>query len=246
MHNSKLRRLVKKICDNKLLRAIKWLVVGTCKQVCVITLYSIICLARLLKWVSIFAIAVLLAVKLSDSPIPVIPGIPVPGRVVNSKQVHELIPHTRWSQLRPCGAYIEEKEEFEKAKQCVNGNVPLFKKKPIAKDALPPRCFIITTDSPNVLQGSDYNAIPVIDIFSGKMGGILGFYDEFSQTVYVVENVDASQVYRHELQHHFQHVIGQTVNHEGEVWNKCEPPRYSPSKKSIIVHRIIDGPEELE
>lgn len=230
----------KRLC--KLLKAIAKTSLSISKYACRICLFLLAICAKLLKWISIFVVAILLAAQIAGNPIPVVPGIPTPSPIVGSKQIHEIIPHTRWSHLRPCGAYLDEQEEFAAARQCVNSKVPLFKKKPVPQTALVPRCFVITTDSPNVLQGPSHNAIPIIDIFRGRMGGILGFYDSSTQTVYVVENVDVAQIYRHELQHHFQHITGHTVNHEGEVWNKCEPPLYEPSKTSILVHRLLNQP----
>lgn len=179
---------------------------------------------KLLQLSCLIAVAVLFSTTIIEKG-----QFPVP-RIIQKKQIHELIPHTKWSTLRPCGAYFDEIAEYKQALQC-SGNV--IKMKP----SLPPRCFVITTDSPDIFEGADFNGIPIITPLG--TGRVVGFYDEFSETIYIVENIDAASTYRHESQHHFQHISGGVVNHEGPIWNRCEKQYYEPSIKNITVKRIL-------
>jgi hypothetical protein len=157
--------------------------------------------------------------------------------------IHELFPNSSWNDLVPCGHYFDEQEEFRKARQCVNEKV--WANRPLTtneKDFPIPRCYIIKAQSPNILSKDGINFLPIFD-FTG-VGAVVGVYQPETRTVFVVENVDAPMVYRHELQHYFLHEHDPETEgggHDQNIWQQCEPPYYTPSKKAVEL-----GKEENE
>jgi hypothetical protein len=152
-------------------------------------------------------------------------------------QIHELFPNSSWNDLAPCGLYFNEQEEFRTARSCVNKNV--WESRPLTineKDFPIPRCYIIKAHSPNVLSKDGINFLPIFD--PSGVGAVVGVYQPETRTVFVVENVDAPMVYRHELQHYFLHEhdpITEGGGHDQEIWSKCEPPYYTPSDKAVAL-----------
>lgn len=148
--------------------------------------------------------------------------------------IHELFPNSSWNDLEPCGKYFDELEEFRKARQCVNDNVWSDRKLTSNELDFPiPRCYIVKAHGPNVLSKDGINFIPVFDVTG--VGAVVGVYQPETHTVYVVENVDAPMIYRHELQHYFLHEHDPETSgggHHQTIWQKCEPPYYTPSKKA--------------
>ena len=139
-------------------------------------------------------------------------GQTLPKASDQDKQIiDDLFPNSGWNDLEPCGLHFDEQEEFNKALQCVLDKV--WDKGPITSNELAiPRCFILKAKSPDVYTREDigFNFIPIMefDIESGKVisGAVVGYYQTETKTVFVVENVDAPMVYRHELQHYFLHI----------------------------------------
>ena len=159
-------------------------------------------------------------------------------------EVHEIMPHTKWGHMKPCSEFMNEQEEFNKALQCANEKAwpdsPLEGKEHLP--LVPPRCFVVSTASPDVFSADDgsFNFIPLIGPF-GLEGGIVGVYQQESMTVYVVENTDMNAVYRHELQHYFLHLHNPETEgggHDQHIWSVCEPPYYTPSDKAIEIGRL--------
>lgn len=152
---------------------------------------------------------------------------------VDHAQIHELFPNSSWNDLEPCGKYFDETEEFRKARQCVNDNVWPDRTLDTNELEFPiPRCFIVKAHGPNVLSKDNINFIPIFDGLG--VGAVVGVYQPETRTVYVVENVDAPMIYRHELQHYFLHEHDPETTgggHHQTIWQKCEPPYYEPSKK---------------
>jgi len=175
----------------------------------------------------------LVFVTLSRPEIVASSGVTALGATHHSV-IHELFPNSSWNDLVPCGQYFDEQEEFRKARQCVNDNV--WPKTPLTsneKDFPIPRCYIVKAQSPNILSKDGINFLPIFD-FTG-VGAVVGVYQPETRTVYVVENVDAPMVYRHELQHYFLHEHDPETEgggHHQHIWQKCEPPYYTPSKKA--------------
>lgn len=157
--------------------------------------------------------------------------------VTNHAAIHELFPNSSWNDLSPCGLYFDEQEEFRKARACVNKNV--WEKRPLTtneKDFPIPRCYVIKAHSPNILSKNGINFLPIFD-FSG-VGAVVGVYQPETRTVFVVENVDAPMVYRHELQHYFLHEHDPETEgggHDQAIWSRCEPPYYTPSEKALAL-----------
>ena len=155
------------------------------------------------------------------------------------QMIDDLFPNSGWNDLEPCGLHFNEQEEFNKALQCVTDKV--WDKGPITDPNLTiPRCFILKAKSPDVYTRPDigFNFIPIMefDPQSGTVisGAVVGYYQTETKTVFVVENIDAPMVYRHELQHYFLHIqqpITGGGGHHQKIWDRCEPPYYTPSDK---------------
>lgn len=186
-----------------------------------------------------------------------IPGPILVPKLAHNNNVHELIPHTRWEHLKPCGAIFDEEKEFKKALQCVNKKVWPSTPLPSDRESLSiPRCFIISTASPDIFSGTYsqlFNFIPVMTPFGP--GAVLGVYQPETKTVFIVENVDSAMIYRHELQHFFLHLhdpdakIGGELAHGGghfqPIWDECEPPYYSPTKRSELIGSLITDDDRI-
>jgi hypothetical protein len=164
-------------------------------------------------------------------------GVPAISKVEHT-EIHELFPNSSWNDLVPCGQYFDEQEEFRKARSCVNKEV--WSDRPLSEDELEytiPRCYVVRAQSPNVLSKDGVNFFPIID--ERGLGAVVGVYQPETRTVFVVENIDAPAVYRHELQHYFLHEHDpetQGGGHDQLIWEKCEPPFYEPSDK---VKRLV-------
>lgn len=150
--------------------------------------------------------------------------------------VHPLLPFTTWDQLKSCSAYFDEQAAVQESLQCANNEI--FTKKPYTPltNIKPPRCFVITQESPDVYKDSGYNYITT-SIFLGDH--ILGFYEDSDQTIYLVETYDVRKVALHEYQHYFLDLAQHDANgrHDHEIWQKCEPPYYQPSEESIAHYK---------
>lgn len=159
-------------------------------------------------------------------------GVPIIHKADHT-QIHELFPNSTWDDLEPCGKHFNEREEMTKALQCVNTKV--WNQNPLKSEGLnPPRCFVIKANSPNVYSSAKmgFNFIPLFDGL--RVGGVVGVYQPETHTVFVVENIDAAMIYRHELQHFFLHLHDPETEgggHFQHIWEKCEPPYYEPSLK---------------
>jgi hypothetical protein len=168
-------------------------------------------------------------------------GVPIVHKADHTL-IHELFPHSTWDDLEPCGKYFNEREEMGKALQCVNTNV--WPDSPLNAQKLnPPRCFVVKANSPNVFSSDKmgFNFIPVFDGL--RMGGVVGVYQPETHTVFVVENVDAAMIYRHELQHYFLHLHDPETEgggHHQNIWRQCEPPYYEPSIKVKVQAKLSE------
>lgn len=150
--------------------------------------------------------------------------------------VHPLLPFTTRDQLKPCSEYFDEQQTMEESLQCANNEV--FNKKPYAPlvGLKAPRCYVITEKSPDVYQDAAFNYITTSIILGDK---ILGFYENDipgeEPTIYLVETYDVRKVALHEYQHWFLDLAQKDANarHDHVIWEKCEPPYYTPSEDSI-------------
>lgn len=152
--------------------------------------------------------------------------------------IHELFPHATWNDLEPCGLHFDEQKEFNRALQCVNKNV--WPKSPIVDSTVThlPRCFVVKARSSDVYTKPElgFNFIPIFEPTLGGLavGAVVGVYQPETRTVFIVENVDAPEIYRHELQHYFLHAHNPETEgggHHQDIWKKCEAPYYEPSDK---------------
>ena len=182
--------------------------------------------------------SILVLIVLTTPVLPFVSGSSISIQSSSRPPIHELFPNATWNDLEPCGIHFDEQKEFEKALQCVNNNV--WRDTPLEKPEQThiPRCFIVKANSSDVFTRPDigFNFLPFFWFsFSGlEIGAVVGVYQPETRTVFVVENVDAAMVYRHELQHYFLHMHDpetQGGGHDQEIWHKCEPPYYTPSDK---------------
>ncbi len=171
--------------------------------------------------------------------------VPGPYPVVKHSSpdnIHELLPNTHWGSLKPCGVLFDEKLEFELALQCVNEKVWPESPLPMDQEEFPiPRCYIVSAESPDVFGNEVFNFVPVVTVFG--TGAVLGFYQPESKTVFIVENVDAAMIYRHELQHLFLHLHDpetRGMGHDQDIWYKCEAPRYTPSVSAEVIGSLMN------
>jgi hypothetical protein len=165
--------------------------------------------------------------------------------------IHELFPRSSWNDFEPCGLHFNEQEEFNKALQCVNTNV--WKDSPIKDETVThlPRCFIVKANSIDIYSRPDigFNFVPefIATPLGIQVGAIVGVYQPETRTVFIVENVDAPMIYRHELQHYFLHAHDPETGgggHHQTIWEKCEPPYYTPSEK--VQRNVVATPEPSE
>jgi hypothetical protein len=163
---------------------------------------------------------------------------PVPTHKILTK-------NTTWNHLLPCGVYFNEQEELNKALKCVNKKV--YNEEQISFQTIAPRCFIISASSPDVYSNNGVNFVPLVTFF--ERGSVLGYFDTDTETLFVVENLDAAAIYRHELQHYFLKLKGgDGGGHYQDIWKQCEPPYYTASDKVKILNKMekIEKIEELE
>ena len=152
------------------------------------------------------------------------------AQTVQQGSIHPAFPLTRWSHTRPCGVAFDEVKEFLRAQSCANTSLRLGK---AAFHVPAPRCFIVTTDSPDVKQKGHVNFAQI------GSGGIVGIYQTEMFTLFIIENDDSANIYRHELQHYFQHLDDPKTGgggHEGTIWEKCEAAQYVPSARAKAIH----------
>lgn len=213
---------------------------------------KIFCVATFRASVALLpALLVLLTFSLPTvHPKPVIPTVPGISTIAHAKDfpAHNFIPKTRWGQLEPCGAHFDEIKEYNKAKQCVNEKVWPEAAGGAITQEYPPRCFVVPAQSADIYRIVDggYNAIIVFDPIHG-IGGVVGFYDPNTRTVFVVENEDAPRIYRHELQHFFLHLYTPETRgggHYQKIWKECETAYYEPSEKTKLHNAIDHLPEK--
>lgn len=175
---------------------------------------------------------------IQPSSIPLLSGQPESVYKEDHQIIHELFPKSNWDDLTPCGAYFNEQEEYNKALQCVNEKV--YPDNHISNKTIP-RCFVVKSTSPDVYfkENMGFNFIPIISPYG--IGAVVGVYQPETKTVFLIENVDVKNIYRHELQHFFLHIHVEGSDgggHNQEIWNKCEPPYYEPSDE--VRKRVLE------
>lgn len=157
-------------------------------------------------------------------------------RIVNKSLVHEAFPETRWEHMQPCGIYFNEQEAFQEALSCVN-NVWGSNALPVSLKA--PRCFIVSSSSPNLYYNETYgfNYVPV------QFGGIVGVYQPETMTVFVTQNIDAKEIYQHEVSHYLLHLRFPNTGgggHDQDIWKSCYEPTYSPSTRNQLIRKFLN------
>lgn len=199
-------------------------------------------------WLKAFVLvlpALLVFISLNFNSLLFLVGESHPSFLGEKQVIHELIPNATWNDLEPCGLHFNEQEEFKTALQCVNKSV--WSDSPLVKDWQThiPRCFIIKAGAVDIFttENAGFNFIPIVHIAPDgiRAGGVVGVYQPETRTVFVVENIDAAKVYRHELQHYFLHMHDpetQGGGHDQNIWKQCEPPYYTPSEEVINTVKI--------
>lgn len=156
--------------------------------------------------------------------------------VVSTRSFHVLLPLTKKEHLTKCSEVFNEKEIFNESLECSN---KVFSKEPYDKTLDPedtfknnPECFIVSKDSPDVMNASWGNYINFTLLLQT---GIVGFYDDETNTIFLIENYDQRLVYLHELQHFFlQVLVGDgDAPHASPVWKECLPAYFTPSEDQL-------------
>lgn len=156
-------------------------------------------------------------------------------------KVHDLFPNTTWNNIKTCGEFFNEQKEFFAAKSCAN--IKVWPKTSLPTDLVIPRCFVVSAGSPDIVLAKDktFNFVPVIDIFG--LGAVVGVYEASTHTVFLVENIDLTDIYKHELQHYFLHIhdpASRGGGHDQPIWDQCQPKYYTPSIRAKVQSQIID------
>jgi len=153
--------------------------------------------------------------------------------------INPFLPNTTWDHIKPCGLYFDEIEEFNKANSCASEKV--WPNDRLTNVGLP-ACYVITNQSPDILRVGLVN-VAVYRVGNIALGAILGFYNTGTQQIFLTENIDIKEIYRHEVQHHLlqihprQHEIG---NHDHDIFQKCESRTYTRSKAVQEIERLLD------
>lgn len=164
-------------------------------------------------------------------------NIPVYSQMLDNKEnrpAHYMLPFTTKEYLKPCSDYFNVQEAYEKSLSCSNDKV--FSKKPYnkrlnnLKDI--PQCLVISKESPDIVKTRALNYLNITPIIGA---GIVGFYDDDTNTIFVIENFDQILVLIHEYQHYFLRIADGDANgeHDHNIWKKCSPPKYTPSDENL-------------
>jgi hypothetical protein len=153
-------------------------------------------------------------------------------------------PHTTWNDLRSCGEYFDEMQEYKNSRTCTYSSLLHNEKLTAIIDPPLPRCYVIGANSKDVVysHGASANVIMRIDFPSFSVVEILGFYDSDTSTIYIVENFDIDRIYRHEIQHYIIDTVYpgfKDLDHSSSVWSNCEPKTYGPTTKQIESNKYI-------
>lgn len=165
-------------------------------------------------------------------------------RITKFGPVHQYLQSTGWDHVKPCGAFFREEKEFETAKLCSDAALKKELNKSIPSDLVIPRCFVVLKSSPQVSYSPLYKMNAILLRGFVRMFAIVGLYEPSSHTIFLVENYDLTMIYRHELQHYFQHIVEPALiekNHEGLIWDMCEPRTYTPSHEQKEIIRLQDS-----
>lgn len=150
---------------------------------------------------------------------------------------HILLPFTSSKYLTDCSQIFNEKEVFEESLKCANDKV--FSKEPYNTTLDPeetfkknPKCFIVSKDSPDVINASWGN---YINFSLLVQAGIVGFYDDKIDTIFIIENFDQRLILLHELQHFFLRELLNDADapHVNRVWKECLPQYFKPTKAQL-------------
>lgn len=159
-------------------------------------------------------------------------------RITSPNIVHPVFSKTKWDQVKPCGAFFDEKFHFEKTKVCANLAFSKESKKTIPNTVIIPRCFVISKSSSDIAYSSLFKMNAAIVKTLMEFLIVVGLYEPTDRTIFLIENHDLPMIYRHELQHYFQHLLDPKLiekNHEGLIWDICEPRKYVPSEDQIKI-----------
>jgi hypothetical protein len=163
--------------------------------------------------------------------------------------IHELLAKTEWKHLEPCGAHFNERKNFEESLSCTNKALKETGVEEVSRNVSIPTCYVITSRSPDVVRAGLVN----LAIFSwatptGRIaiGAVLGFFIPDSEHIFVVENIDVEEIYRHELQHYFLKIAGveqtdkpETI-HSHHTYDVCEARTYTKSSKVKELEEILN------
>jgi hypothetical protein len=140
------------------------------------------------------------------------------GRVLPSPEAYKKLGYTMEEHIEPCSAQIEVQNEYIEALKCMKHAGmqigPYLEWLPKI-----PECYIIKRESPDVFSGKHNNFIR-LRALGGK---VLGFYTYPSQKIFLVENSDMVETWRHEVQHYVLDVLNiKDKDHSHLIWAICE------------------------
>lgn len=148
--------------------------------------------------------------------------------------VHPFIPFTSKKYIIDCNTLFSVEEAYKEVLSCVESKTFPEQKDRKILDSLPiPTCKLISIDSPDVHHedSSNFNYITLGFIYSFK---VVGFYEEKTKEIFVVQNKESRRIWKHELQHYFLHLLEGDGNgkHDHQIWSDCMEPYFVPD--SII------------
>lgn len=170
-------------------------------------------------------------------------------RIDTQALVFDLMPNTLWKHIEPCGAHFDEATNFIQARQCVDKALEENGDTKLIEDISLPTCYVITNRSPDVIRDGivNYAVLSTPSLFGHVVvATILGFFDPTTENIFVVENIDIEEIYRHELQHYLLRIAGIEIDNDGSTihthhtYDVCERRTYTPSKKVKDLENILN------
>ena len=149
-----------------------------------------------------------------------------------------ILPYIKWKHVKPCSKVLNQELEWKNTLMCAS---KVFTKKEMKKLRAQklPECYVMSEKTPGIFKAPSFNYLPGYDPRESRFGATLGLYATESERIFLVENYDILQIYRHELQHHMFRILGRDKEdtgitaHTHKIWSTCEPPTYTPSKGAV-------------
>lgn len=160
-------------------------------------------------------------------------------------QIKSYLPHIKWKQVEPCSKHLNETVEWQKTLECASKVFSESEIRLLTTKSLP-ECYVIKEEAPGVFKTRTNNYIPVFNPGTKTFGAVLGVYDQKTTIIFLVENYDINDTYRHEAQHYIFTQLNKEAQdrgitaHSHDIWEECEPAYYKPSRDSVKHYRNRD------